>query len=307
MLATEAFRFDFFAMGTPSEVLLYAGDHGAAQQAATETIAEVDRIERLYSRYLPESYLSQINRAAKSAGSICVDSETADLIDIIFEAFAMSDGLFDVTSGPSRDLWNDDIATIPAEADVAGLRGRIGLDKVSWRRPRLSFSVPGMELDFGGIAKEYAVDRVAALCRSKQLTHGLVNLGGDVGVIGPHPDGSPWRIGIRDPKGGNRALATLFAGHGGIATSGDYERYWEIGGRRFSHVINPKTAWPVEGLPSITVAAETCLSAGIAATIALLKGKSGPQWLLAAGAAHLYVDQSGELGGSILAGNGTDR
>ena len=171
--------------------------------------------------------------------------------------------------------------------------------KISWRRPQLTFSVPGMELDFGGIAKEYAADRAADVCASAGLLCGLVNLGGDIAVIGPHPNGFPWRIGVRDPLGGEGAIATLFVASGAVATSGNYERYWEVDGRRFSHVINPKTGWPVEGIPSVTVVAATCLSAGMVATIAMLKGQAGPEWLRESGAAHLYVDDTGKLDGSI--------
>ncbi len=121
----------------------------------------------------------------------------------------------------------------------------------------------------------------------------------DIAVVGSRPDGAPWHIGIRDPMGGETAVATLFVASGGVATSGDYERYFKVEGRCYSHVINPKTGWPVVGLPSVTVVADTCLSAGMTSTIALFMGEAAPQWLGAAGAAHLYVEATGKLGGSI--------
>jgi thiamine biosynthesis lipoprotein len=298
--ATEVLHFDFFAMGSPCALLLHGREQADGAQVADSVIAEVRRIERRYSRYSPESFLSQINRVAKAGGGIDVDSETADFIDHAFTAHARSDGLFDVTSGLLRRIWNDEIERLPCAAEIATLLSRIGLDKVSWRRARLTFLVSGMELDLGGVAKEYAADRAATLCRSRGVRHGLVDLGGDIAVVGPHPDRSPWRIGIRDPMGGEVAIATLFVAAGGIATSGDYERYFEVEGRRYSHVLNPKTGWPVAGLPSVTVAADTCLSAGMTSTIAVLMGGAGPQWLSAEGAAHLYVKEGGKLGGSIL-------
>jgi len=265
----EALRFDFFAMGSPCALSLHDRAQGDAARVAEGAIAEVRRIERRYSRYIAESLLSRINRVAKAGNSICVDSETADLIDHAFTAHARSDGLFDVTSGLMRQIWNDEIETIPRETEITAMLGRVGLDKVLWRRPKLTFLVSGMELDFGGVAKEYAADRAADVCRLRGVRHGLVNLGGDIVVVGPHPDGMPWRIGIRDPMGGEAAVATLFAASGGVATSGDYERYFEVEGRRYSHAINPKTGWPVAGLPSVTVAADTCLSAGMTSSIAL--------------------------------------
>ena len=299
MSATEAIHFEFCAMGSPCALSLYDHLQGDTAQVAEAATAEVRRIERRYSRYIADSLLCRINRAANGGNSICVDLETADLIDHAFAAHARSHGLFDVTSGLMRQIWNDEIDRVPREAEIAAMLARIGLDKVVWRRPKLTFLVPGMELDFGGVAKEYAADRAAQVCRLRGARHGLVNLGGDIAVVGPHPDGTPWRIGIRDPMG-RKAVATLFVASGGVATSGDYERFFEVEGRRYSHAINPKTGWPVAGLPSVTVAADTCLTAGMISTIALLMGDAGPQWLGTAGAAYLYVESTGTLGGSIL-------
>jgi FAD:protein FMN transferase len=295
-----AFHFDFFAMGSPCGLTTYGRARGEAEAVAAAAIAEVRRIEQLYSRYQPVSLLSRINDVAKLGGAIEVDAETSDLIDHAFAAHSQSEGLFDVTSGLLRELWNDEIERLPSEAAIKSLLDLIGLHKLSWRRPRLSFPVAGMELDFGGIAKEYAADRAAKVCRLAEANHGLVNLGGDIAIVGPHPDGAPWRIGIRDPAGGQEPVATLFVPDGGVATSGDYERYFEVGGRRYSHALNPKTGWPVDGSASITVAASDCLSAGSMATIAVLMGEAGPRWLGAVGAAHLYVKPDGQLAGSII-------
>ena len=156
-----------------------------------------------------------------------------------------------------------------------------------------------MEIDLGGLAKEYAADSAAALLRARGVRHGLVNLGGDISIVGPRPDGAPWRIGVRSPLDGDAAAATLLVAAGGIATSGDYERFWRIGGRRYGHVLDPRSGMPVEGLSSVTVVAATCRSAGIASTIALLNGRHGPAWLARSGLDHLYVDQDGRIGGSI--------
>jgi thiamine biosynthesis lipoprotein len=222
MSATEAIHFEFFAMGSPCALSLYDHLQGDTAQVAEAATAEVRRIERRYSRYIADSLLCRINRAANGGNSICVDLETADLIDHAFAAHARSHGLFDVTSGLMRQIWNDEIDRVPREAEIAAMLARIGLDKVVWRRPKLTFLVPGMELDFGGVAKEYAADRAAQVCRLRGARHGLVNLGGDIAVVGPHPDGTPWRIGIRDPMGRKAAVATLFVASGGVATSGDY-------------------------------------------------------------------------------------
>jgi len=267
----------------------------AASAAAEAAIAEVQRIERAYSRYRTDSIVHAINLAAQTGGSIAVDAETAGLIGIAWEVYWFSDGLFDITSGVLREIWNGQTATLPSDADVAGARASIGLHKVKWKPPVLSFSQAGMPIDFGGIGKEYAADRAADICRLHGISHGLVNLGGDIAIAGPNPDGSPCRIGISDPREPGTAIATLFAAAGGIATSGGYERYWEINGRHFAHILNPLTGWPVAGLSSVTVSAETCLAAGLYATVAMLKEAEGPRWLRENHIAHAFADADGSV------------
>jgi thiamine biosynthesis lipoprotein len=167
---------------------------------------------------------------------------------------------------------------VPEPAEIDALRPLIGWDKIRWRRPQLVLPVAGMQLDFGGYVKEYAADRVAQLCREQGLRHGLVDLGGDLAVVGPHPDGSPWRVGIRHPRAPRGAIASVALAGGGIATSGDYERCMLVDGKRYAHILNPKTGWPAEGLASVTVAASHCLIAGTASTIAMLKGRAQGPW-----------------------------
>ncbi len=257
----EPYIFDFFAMGTDCEMQFYAGSAEAAQLAAKAAQGEVERIERAYSRYRQDSIVLTINRAAEAGDTIGVDEETAHLIDIAFEAYRLSDGLFDITSGILREIWNDGTCALPSQAAIDDVVRRIGLGKVLWRRPELTFTEPGMQIDLGGIAKEYAAGHAAGVCRAHGIQSGIVNLGGDIAIVGPHPHGAPWRIGVRDPKAPETAMATLFVSSGGVATSGDYERYWEIEGCRFGHILNPATGWPASGLLSVTVAAETCLAA----------------------------------------------
>jgi thiamine biosynthesis lipoprotein len=284
------FHFPFQAMGTACELRLYADKKIFAKRVADAAIREVQRIERAYSRYRDDNVVHAINAAAAKAGSITLDHEAAYLLDIAIEAHGRSGGLFDITSGALREIWHDGIDDVPDGAAICGVLRRIGLGKVEWRRPRLAFSVAGMQIDLGGIGKEYAADRAAEICRAQGIAHGLIDLGGDFAVVGAHPDGSPWRIGIRDPSDSETAIATLFIGQGGLATSGDYERCWDFSGRRYGHIFDPRSGFPVEGLCSVSVAAATCLSAGLASTIAMLKGKAGPDWLRETGLPHVCVD-----------------
>lgn len=296
----ECFHFDFAAMGSPCSLDLYAPDFETANEIAAHAVAEVHRIELKYSRYRLESYLAGINECARSGKCIFVDAETADLIDHASRAFALSKGLFDITCGVLREIWNDDISAPPREVDIALLLQRVGFEKIVWARPQLTFTVAGMELDFGGIAKEYAADRAVIICRTQGVLSGLVNLGGDIAVIGRPPDDAPWRIGIADPFGSGTALATLFVTGGGVATSGTYERYRELNGHRYSHIVNPKTGWPVEGTPSVTVVSENCLRAGMYSTLALLMEENAPSWLWESGIEHACVGAGGTLQGSVF-------
>jgi thiamine biosynthesis lipoprotein len=167
------------------------------------------------------------------------------------------------------------------------------MDKLAWTRPRLEFPVPGVELDFGGIGKEYAADRAAEVCSGCGIAHGLVDLGGDIRIIGPHPDGQSWTIGIRDPRRPEVAITHVELASGALATSGDYERYLEIDGRRYCHILNPRTGWPAEGLRSVSIHAEQCMLAGSLATMAMLKGDEGVAWLNGLGRSYHCIDGTG--------------
>lgn len=291
----------FKGMGSPCEIRIEAPERSFAESAARLAVAEVERLEARYSRYRESSLLSEINRVAARGGSIEVDDETAGLLDYAEACWRQSDGLFDVTSGLLRRAWRFDGGRIPEAAQVEALLGRIGWQKLAWRRPRLSFDARDMELDLGGVVKEYAADRIAALCLEAGVRHGLVNLGGDVRVIGARRDGTAWRIGIRDPRRPGHLIHTVSLQSGALASSGDYERCIEIDGVRHGHVLSPRTGWPVRTLASVSVVADLCVVAGSSATIALLRESDGPSWLAEMGLPHLYVDVQGRVGGSLSA------
>ncbi len=288
-------------MGSPCTIQLYAGGKRKAKRAAQVAIDDVQRLEGIYSRYRDNSFLSEINRAAAAGGEISVDEETAGLLDYAATCYQQSDGLFDITSGVLRQAWNFKTGTIPTDKIVQRIMERVGWHKLKWQRPILSFSVPGMEIDFGGVVKEYAVDRAAVLCWETGVRHGVVNLGGDIKIIGPHADGRPWNVGIRNPshKDGD-ALQTLQLYTGALASSGDYERCITLNGKRYGHVLSPKTGWPVKRLAAVSVVGDFCVVAGSASTIAMLKEDQGPIWLEELGLSHLYVDVDGKVGGSLV-------
>ncbi len=292
-------HFDFKAMGSPCAMQLYASSPRKAKRAAQAAIDDVLRLERIYSRYRDDSFLSEINRVAAVAGQISVDDETAGLLDYAATCYQQSDGLFDVTSGILRQAWNFKTGVVPTEKIVQQIMESVGWHKLTWRRPMLSFTVPGMEIDFGGVVKEYAVDRAAALCWENGIKHGIVNLGGDIKIIGPHPDGKPWKVGISHPRKPGAVLRTLLLHNGALASSGDYERCITLNGVRYGHVLNPKTGWPVSKMAAVSVVGDFCVVAGSASTIGMLKEKNGPNWLNELGLSHVWVDVDGNVGGSL--------
>jgi thiamine biosynthesis lipoprotein len=300
------FRFPFKAMGSPCEIQVYAADEAAGRAVAQPAIADVERLEARYSRYRSDSLLSEINRVAAAGGSIEVDAETAGLLDYADTCHRQSDGLFDITSGLLRQACRYDQARLPDPAQIAALLARIGWDRVRWQSPRLTFPA-GMELDLGGVVKEYAADRVAAHCWNAGTRHGIVNLGGDVRIIGPHPDSAPWSIGVQHPRERERALGTLWLRHGAVATSGDYERCILVDGVRYGHVLNPKTGWPARHLASVSVVGDLCVVAGSASTIAMLKEQDGPAWLQSMGLPCCWIDVDGRTGGSLARGDAGGR
>ncbi len=292
-------------MGSPCEIQLEpaAGlDAEGAERFIASAIAEVERLEARYSRYRDESFLSQINRVAGQGGPIEVDPETAGLLDYAATCHAQSEGLFDITSGILRRAWRFKEKRLPETGEIDALLDRVGWTKLVWRSPVLEFPTPGLELDFGGIVKEYAADRVAALLQAAGMPHALVNLGCDIRAAGPRSDGSPWQVGIRDPRRAGEMQTSVPLFGGALSTSGDYERCIEIEGRRYGHVLDPRTGWPVRFMASASAVAPLCVVAGSATTIAMLRGEGGPAWLEGLGLPCLWVDVDGRTGGSLASG-----
>lgn len=298
-MTMKFYQHRFQAMGTPCDLQLYAQSPSQAQQVIQLVVNDILRLEARYSRYRQDSLLSEINRVAAQGGSLTVDAETASLLNYAHTCYLQSEGLFDITSGILRQAWRFEQASLPSQAHLEDLLTKVGWDKVFWQEPRLEFTLPGIELDFGGIVKEYAADRAVSLCWAEDIRHGFVNLGGDIKVIGPRPEQQPWCIGIRDPQKPTATLRNVFLRSGAIASSGDYERCIRIDNKRYAHVLNPYTGWPVQYLSAVSVVAEFCVLAGSVATIAMLKADAGPQWLAELGLAHLWVNELGECGGDL--------
>lgn len=295
----DQYGYRFRALGGPCTLRIYGRSESICAAAAEAAQAEILRIERKYSRYRDDSVVSRINGLAGSEVGIEVDDETAGLLDYADAAYAQSDGLFDITSGVLRRAWDFRSGCVPKQAQILQLLQLVGWHRVEWNRPRIRLPLPEMQLDFGGFGKEYAADRAAAILRGYGIEHGLVDLSGDLVLVGPHPDGSPWRVGIQHPREIERAMAVVDLEAGAVAGSGDYERYFEQGGKRYCHILNPLTGWPVSELSAVSVIASQCLIAGTATTIAMLKEKQGTAWLNGLGLPWIAAHRDGTISGSI--------
>jgi thiamine biosynthesis lipoprotein len=276
----------FTAMASPCEVLVDTTERADAERLGRVAQDEALRVERKFSRYRTDNMIHEINHSAGRPFE--VDAETAGILDYAATLYEASGGLFDITSGILRRVWKfDGSDRVPSQAAVGEILPFVGWDKVAWDRPRLTLPA-GMEIDLGGIGKEYAVDRAAGLIAALTARSYLVNFGGDLFASGLRSGGRPWGVGIDDPEQtGEAALYRVEISRTGLATSGDARRFVTWNGKRLGHILNPRTGWPVERAPrSVTVAAATCLEAGTLATLAYLQGPRASAFLEEQGVTH---------------------
>jgi len=271
------FAAQFNAMASPCEVLIETDDAAVVHSLAKMAAHEAWRIERKYSRYLPDSVVSTLNRAGDTG--VTLDEESVALIKYAERCYMLSDGLFDITSGVLRRIWKfDGGRRVPTQTDVDALLPFVGFNRLRWNAPQLVVPT-GMEIDLGGIGKEYAVDRALALIVRQFDGAVLVNFGGDLRVNRAPRDG-PWQVGVEQPGRDGATRLLLELAQGALATSGSTRRFVMCGDVRYGHILNPKTGWPVPDAPlSITVAAGTCAEAGIWSTLAMLQGANAEAFL----------------------------
>lgn len=274
----------FQAMASPCEVHVETLDRILAQSIIDTVADEAWRIEHKFSRYRDDNLLYQINQHQ----TVKLDDEFKRLMQFAQQCYELSDGLFDITSGILRRVWTFDGGDrVPSQQQIDPLLDHIGFEKLEYNGD--SLRVPEwMEIDLGGIGKEYAVDRCLQLGHEKAKLPILINFGGDLACNGPrdvqqNPESketeiTPWQVGIEKVGGGASAVIRL--SRGALATSGDARRYLLKDGIRYSHILNPKTGQSFTTAPkSITVAANTCVEAGLFSTLAMLQGADATDFL----------------------------
>lgn len=267
----------FTAMASPCEVHVADTSRALAEEVIRAVEAETRRIEGKFSRYLKGNIVDRIN--CSRGDPVRVDEETARLLDYAQTLHDLSDGRFDITSGVLREAWSfDGGSALPTRGHVRRLLKTVGWKKAAWHAPELTLP-DGMQIDFGGIGKEYAVDRTAMMAAERTGNY-LINFGGDLRAAGSGGSGKGWVVGIEAVDERDRAGSAIYLKQGAIATSGDAYRYIVRDGRRYGHILDPRTGWPVRDAPrSVTVCASTCTDAGMLATFAMLHGPDAEAFL----------------------------
>ena len=268
-------RLQWRALGTHCEIQYVCADSLRARAFDAAATGWVAGFEAKYSRFRPDSLISRINAAAGREW-VEIDPEMDQFLDLCASLHQLTQGVLDVTALPVMRLWNYQTQTprIPSNEEIDQARRLTGWTKVQRRKGFVRLPEAGMALDFGGWGKEYAVDMVAQIARSHGLQQVLVDFGHDLCAIGSAPGKPAWHIGLEDPANpGKSCWGSVAAKDCGIASSGDYLRGFTLNDRRYGHIVDVRTGWPVaNGCRQVTVIARGCLQAGALSTAAFILG-----------------------------------
>lgn len=302
--AQELFKETRLIMGTFAEISVYGPNKESAASAIREAFEEMERLDGLMSNYKSTSELSRINREAPLSPTSC-DPELLKVIEKSLAYSTLTEGAFDITVEPLVSKWGfyDGKVRVPDAKEIKSI-----LPAVSYRNidiikqgdsTLISFRHPDTRIDLGGIGKGYAVDRAVEVLKRRGITSALVNLGGNIYALGHPPGARAWKVGVQHPREKGLLLGYLELRDKAVATSGDYERFFTIDGKRYSHIIDPRTGMPARGVISVTVVADSATEADALSTGAFILGREDGIKLLAgrggAGGIIAYEDDGGEI------------
>lgn len=279
MRKTEPVKGSQFLLDTVVEITLYDKED-TARKIIDELFNEIENMERKYSRHISGSEIAQVNE--NPGKQVKVSGDTLDMVKKSLEFSSLSDGLFDITIGPLVDLWdiNGENPRVPGQAEIDSAVQKIDYRRVSVDSDNSTLTIQdeGMSIDVGAIAKGYITDRLVSILREKNVNHALLNLGGNLYMHGNKPDGSDWNVGIRNPYGlQGDYIAIVSVKDMSIVTSGIYERYFEADGKRYHHILNPKTGYPEDNnIASVSILSPSSAAAdGLSTTVFLLGLENG--------------------------------
>ncbi len=260
-----------FLMGTLVEISVSGIDKESAYSSIQLAFQEIRRLENLMSTHIPTSEVSKINQAAGKT-FVPVSQEVLEVIQRSLFWSEQTKGAFDITIGPAQELWNFDEPSLPSNAAIADAAKLIDYRNIQIQKNTVLLSGKGMLLHLGAIGKGYAVDRAIKILKNNKVKNALINAGGDLITLGKRSNNLSWKIGLQHPRNPESLLASFSTSKKAIATSGDYQKYFELGGKRYHHILDPKTGHPSNGTMSATVIANNVMDADALATAVFVLG-----------------------------------
>jgi thiamine biosynthesis lipoprotein len=246
-------------LGSPFEMTVVAKDTVQGNEYIDMSVAEVKRVENLISDWIPSSQISKVNQNA-GIKPIKVDKEVFDLVSRAIKVSEITSGAFDISYASMDKIWKFDgsMKTMPTEEAIKKSVAKIGYKNVILdpKEQTIFLKMEGMKLGLGGIGQGYIADKVKALLQSKGCISGIVNVSGDINTWGRQIDGKPWTVAIVNPMNKNKVFATFSIEDSAVETSGSYEKFVIFNGVRYSHIIDPRTGYPAQGVVSVSVFAK---------------------------------------------------
>jgi thiamine biosynthesis lipoprotein len=274
--AQQPYKRTLKLMGSRFDITVVANDSIKANKYIDTAIAEISRIEKLISSWDDNSQTSEINRNA-GIKPVKVDKELFDLIERAIGISKLTDGAFDISYASMDRIWKFDgsMAKMPSKEEITASVEKVGyqnivLDKMN---STIFLKLEGMKIGFGAIGKGYAADMAKNLLISKGVPSGIINASGDMNTWGKQPNGNEWKVAITNPMDKNKVFALLPITNGAVVTSGNYEKYVNFNGKRYTHIIDPRTGYPSTGIISVTVFAPKAELADALATSVFVMGK----------------------------------
>ena len=274
LFAQQVFKKKKSLLGSPFEITVVATDSVQANQFVNMAFDEVTRIEHLISDWIPTTQISKVNQQAGIA-AVKVDLEVFELVERALKISKLTDGAFDISYASMDKIWKFDgsMKTMPTEEAIKKSVAKVGYEHIllDANNTTIFLEKEGMKLGLGGIGQGYIADKIKALLQKNGCTSGLVNVSGDINTWGKQPNGADWSVGIVNPMNKNKVFATFPLYDSAVETSGSYEKYVTFNGKRYSHIIDPRTGYPATGIVSVSVfAKQTELADALATGIFVL-------------------------------------
>ena len=299
--AENLYERSFHSMGSTVELKFYSPSEELFHQVVNACVERTKEIDRLFSNYRDDSVLAEVNRNA-GVRPVSVPGEFLRLVLTSVSYSEITGGAFDITIGSLFELWRTETASgrLPEKSRIRDALGCTGFRKIKIdeTRSQVFLDTDCVRLDFGAIGKGYAVDEMVKIARQNGITRGLVNFGGNIYAMDTPTGKKFWDVGVRKPGSGNEIISNIDLTNKGVATSGDYERYFEHGGKRYSHIIDPRTGWPAGDVTSVVAISETATEADVFSTAVSVLGLPG---------ARMFVQRNKSLGFLVIRKNGEEK